>query len=44
MGIKTKTKGNIIMAVAVFIIVTVMVLAIMLGIWLDKLYFNLLIN
>ena len=41
---KTKTKGNIIMAVAVFIMVVVMVLAIMLGMWLDKLYFNWLIN
>lgn len=41
---KTKTKGNIIMAVTVFIMVTVMVLAIMLGMWLDKLYFNWLIN
>lgn len=41
---KTKTKGNIIMAVAVFIMVTVMVLAIMLGMWLGKLYFNWLIN
>lgn len=41
---KTKTKGNIIMAVAVFIMVTVMVLTIMLGMWLDKLYFNWLIN
>lgn len=41
---KTKTKGNIIMAVTVFIMVAVMVLAIMLGMWLDKLYFNWLIN
>lgn len=29
---KTKTKGNIIMAVTVFIMVAVMVLAIMLGV------------
>lgn len=41
---KTKTKGNIIMVVTVLIMVTVMVLAIMLGMWLDKLYFNWLIN
>lgn len=41
---KTKTKGNIIMTVTVFIMVIVMVLTIMLGMWLDKLYYNWLIN
>ena len=41
---KTKTKGNIIMTVAVFIMVIVMVLAIILDIWLDKLYIKWLIN
>lgn len=41
---KSKTKGNIIMAVATLVVVIVIILSILLKIKLDKLYFNWLIN
>lgn len=41
---KSKTKGNIIMAVVTLVVIIVIVLAILLRVWLDKLYFNWLIN
>lgn len=41
---KPETKGNIIMAVAVLSAVIVIILSILLKMWIDKLYFNWLIN
>ena len=44
MGMKPKTKGNIIMALVILVMATVMISAIILRLQVDKLYFRWLMD